>query len=85
MNTKYIAIIEEFDGGFTTKVVNTSQIALDDDVSALNDLDMCNYAIEQFANPDALTDCVIFNTLSEANVWISTRANAWINTKGVQA
>jgi len=81
MNTKYIAIIEEFDGGFTTKVVNTSQIDLNDTTSPLTDLDMCNYAIEQFANPDALTDCVIFNTLSEANTWINTRANAWINTK----
>ena len=78
MNTKYIAIIEDApNGGFTSKLVNSSQIALDDDVGALNDLDMCNYAIEQFANPDALTDCVIFNTLSEAT--------NWINTKGVQA
>jgi len=83
MNTKYIAIIEEPDGGFTSKVVNTSQIDLNDTTSPLTDLDMCNYAIEQFANPDALTDCVIFNTLPEANTWINTRANAWINTKRV--
>jgi hypothetical protein len=74
MNTKYIAIIEDApNGGFTSKVVNTSQIDLNDTTSVLNDLDMCNYAIEQFANPDALTDCVIFNTLSEANAWINTR------------
>jgi hypothetical protein len=74
MNTKYIAIIEDApNGGFTSKLVNSSQIALDDDVGALNDLDMCNYAVEQFANPDVLTDCVIFNTLSDANAWINTK------------
>ena len=74
MNNKFIAIIEDApNGGFTSKLVNTSQIALDDDSDVLTDLDMCNYAVEQFANPDALTDCVIFNNLSEANAWINTK------------
>jgi len=74
MNTKFIAIIEDApNGGFTSKVVNTSQIDLNDTTSVLTDLDICNYAIEQFANPDALTDCVIFNTLSDANAWINTK------------
>ena len=74
MNTKFIAIIEDAPtGGFTSKVINTSQIVLEDDTDVLTDLDMCNYAIEQFASYDALTDCVIFNTLSEANTWINTK------------
>ena len=74
MNTKFIAIIEDAPtGGFTSKVINTSQIVLEDDTDVLTDLDMCNYAIEQFASYDALTDCVIFNTLSEANAWINTK------------
>jgi hypothetical protein len=74
MNTKFIAIIEDApNGGFTSKLVNTSQIDLNDTTSVLTDLDICNYAIEQFANPDALTDCVIFNTLSDANAWINTK------------
>jgi hypothetical protein len=74
MNTKFIAIIEDApNGGFTSKVVNTSQIDLNGITSVLNDLDMCNYAVEQFANYDAITDCVIFNTLSEANAWISKK------------
>ena len=78
MNTKFIAIIEDAPtGGFTSKLVNTSQIDLNGITGALTDLDMCNYAIEQFASYDALTDCVIFNTLSEAN--------AWLEKKGVQA
>ena len=74
MNNKFIAIIEDAPtGGFTSKVINTSQIVLEDDTDVLTDLDMCNYAVEQFASYDALTDCVIFNTLSEANVWINTK------------
>ena len=74
MNTKFIAIIEDApNGGFTSKVINTSQIVLDDDTDVLTDLDMCNYAVEQFASYDAVTDCVIFNTLSEANAWINTK------------
>jgi len=78
MITKYIAIIADApNGGFTCKVVNTSQIDLNDATDVLTDLDMCNYAIEQFVDSDLLTDCVIFNTLSDAN--------AWINTKRVQA
>jgi hypothetical protein len=78
MNNKFIAIIEDAPGGgYTSKLVNTSEIDLNDSTDVLTDLDMCNYAVMQFANPDALTDCVIFNTLSEANTWI--------NKKGVQA
>jgi len=74
MNTKFIAIIEDAPGGgYTSKLINTSQIDLNDTTSVLTDLDMCNYAVEQFANLDALTDCVIFNTLSEANAWINTK------------
>ena len=74
MNTKFIAIIEDAPtGGFTSKVINTSQIVLEDDTDVLTDLDMCNYAVEQFASYDAVTDCVIFNTLSEANAWINTK------------
>jgi hypothetical protein len=71
MNTKFIAIIEDApNGGYASRLVNTSEIALEDSGDVLTDLDMCNYAVEQFANSDALTDCVIFNTLSEANAWI---------------
>lgn len=74
MNTKFIAIIEDAPtGGYTSKLVNTSEIALEDLGDVLTDLDICNYAVEQFANPDALTDCVVFNTLSEANAWINTK------------
>ena len=74
MNIKFIAIIEDVPGGgYTSKLVNTSQIVLNDTTDVLTDLDMCNYAVEQFANPDALTDCVIFNTLTEANAWINRK------------
>jgi len=74
MNIKFIAIIEDApNGGYTSRLVNTSQIVLNNDSDAITDLDMCNYAVEQFANSDALTDCVIFNTLSEASAWINRK------------
>jgi hypothetical protein len=71
---KFIAIIEDApNGGFTSRIVNTHQIKLNDTTDVLTDLDLCNYAVEQFANIDALTDCVMFNFLSDALAWVSKK------------
>ena len=73
---KFIAIIEDApNGGFTSRIVNTHQIKLDNTVDVLTDLDMCNYAVEQFANPNALTDCVMFNFLSDALAWVNRKSS----------